>query len=103
MKTKYLTRVGVVAGACVAATALSGLPWADASPRAVVADAGGSGSEKPVATCVRFDNGEGPVCGVMLRGPRGARGPRGLTGMTGAPGLMGPQGIQGPQGVQGPQ
>jgi Collagen triple helix repeat (20 copies) len=103
MKTKYLTRVGVVAGVFVAATALSGLPWADASPRAVVADAGGSASEKPVATCVRFDNGEGPVCGIMLRGPRGAKGARGPIGKTGPVGLMGPQGIQGPQGVQGPQ
>jgi hypothetical protein len=99
MKTKYLTRAAAVAGACLAATALTGLPWADASTRARVADAGGSGGEKPAVTCVTYDFGEGPVCGVKLRGPRG---PRGVRGKTGPIGLTGPQGLQGPQGIQGP-
>jgi hypothetical protein len=104
MKPKYLLHAVVVGAACLAAIALSGLPWADASPRAGVADSGGSGSEKPALTCVRFDNGEGPVCGIMLRGPKGKTGPRGKTGpigLQGPQGPVGPQGIQGPQGVQG--
>ncbi len=108
MKTKYLTRTAAVAGACLAATALTGLPWADAAPRAVVADAGGTGGEKPAVTCVYYDFKEGPVCGVMLRGPRGVKGARGKTGpigFTGPQGPIGPQGVQGPvgsQGIQGP-
>lgn len=108
MKTKYLTRAAAVAAACLAATALTGLPWADASSRAVVADSGGRGSEKPAVQCVTYDFNEGPVCGIMLLGPRGPRGERGKTGrigLTGAQGLVGPQGIQGPvgpQGIQGP-
>jgi hypothetical protein len=108
MKLKNLTRVSAVIAACAVVTALTGLPWADASPRATVADAGGKG-EAPKVTCVRFDNGEGPVCGVMLRGPRGQRGFTGKQGKTGAIGLQGPvgaqgvQGIQGIQGVQGPK
>lgn len=108
MKTKYITRAVAVIGACLAATALTGLPWADASPRAKVADAGGSGGEKPAVTCIFYDFGEGPACGIRLRGPRGARGVRGKTGpigLTGPQGPVGTQGIQGPvgpQGIQGP-
>lgn len=111
MKFKYLIHAAVVAGACSLAVALIGLPWADASPRtsARVADVGGTAGERQVAQCVTFDDGEGPECGIRLRGPRGPRGVRGATGKVGpigpigATGAQGPQGPIGPVGPQGPQ
>ena len=110
MKTKHLIRVAALGGVCVAATAFAGLPWADASPHAHVADASGT-----QLNCVHFDVDDQPVCGIMRRGPHGTRGPRGAlgqrglrghTGPVGATGPTGPQGVQGgvgPQGDQGPQ
>jgi Collagen triple helix repeat (20 copies) len=101
MKVRYLARFAAVGGACLAATALTGLPWANATPRARVADNGASTSEASAVRCVRFDSAEGPVCGVMLRGPRGQRGFTGKTGAVGRTGLQGPVGPVGPQGAQG--
>ncbi len=117
MRFRYVVHVGAVVGACCAVVALVGLPWADASPAARVADAGGTGSEaaKLPRQCVSFDFGEGPICGILRPGPRGLRGftgpvgkvgpvgPVGATGPQGPTGAVGPQGIQGPQGVQGIQ
>ena len=102
MKVRYVMRFAAVGGACLAATALTGLPWADATPRARVADASTSKSEASAVNCVRFDSREGPVCGVMLRGSRGLRGFTGKTGAVGKTGAQGPVGPLGPQGVQGP-
>lgn len=96
MKFKFLIRAVAVGGACLAAVALTGLPFASARTGAHVADAGvGEAHHK----CFTFDFGEGPVCTVILKGPRGAKGQRGKTGPIG---LTGPQGAVGPQGVQGP-
>ena len=115
MKTNYLIRAGMLAGACLAAVALSGLPFADARPAARTA----SELSEAHPHCFTFDFGEGPVCTVVFHGPRGPRGARGRTGATGktgpigqtgaqgaqgpvgATGPVGPQGAQGPQGVQG--
>ena len=107
MKTKQLIRVAGAGGMCLAATAFAGLPWADASPSARVADVG-----TPQIRCVKLDVDDQPVCGIMRRGPQGSRGVRGKTGArgatghvgaTGAPGPQGTQGQVGPQGGQGPQ
>jgi Collagen triple helix repeat (20 copies) len=110
MKRKYLIRVAGIGATCLAATAMAGLPWADASPSAHVAD-----NDTPLIKCVHFDSDDPTVCGIMRQGPRGPRGPRGYrgfkgkTGKTGAAGpqgvqgLVGPQGAQGAQGIQGPQ
>lgn len=112
MKFKYLFQAAVVAGACSLAVVLVGLPGASASPRARMADTGGTSGEKQLVQCVTFDDGEGPVCGIRVRGARGPRGPRGATGkigpvgpigLTGAQGPQGPTGPVGPQGPQGPQ
>lgn len=112
MKNKFLIRVAGAGGAFLAATALAGLPWADASPSAHVADAGAQ------LRCVHLDVDDQAVCGIMRRGktgPKGYRGktgprgytgktgPRGLTGVQGVVGAVGSQGIQGPQGLQGVQ
>jgi hypothetical protein len=89
---------------------LTGLPWADASPAAHVADVSGTPGEAPAKLhCVVFELGDTPACGILIKGATGARGARGKTGpigRTGPQGAVGPQGIQGPvgpQGVQGPQ
>lgn len=102
MKVKYLIRLTAVCGACLATVALTGLPWADASPRAGIADAGGTKGERMVSKCVSFDSNEGPLCGVILKGPRGPRGFTGKAGPAGVSGLQGAAGPQGPQGIQGP-
>lgn len=106
MKTKHLIRAVALGAVCVAVTALTGLPWAEASPNARLADVNATGTEanNPLLHCVKFDFGDTPVCGIQLRGPKGrtgSRGKTGLLGVTGPQGAIGPQGIQGPQGVQG--
>jgi len=105
MKTKYLIRAVALGAACLAITALTGLPWADASaPRSTdgegFARAADTETNNPLLNCVQFDLGDQKVCGIALRGPRGRTGPKGKTGPIG---LVGPQGPVGPQGVQGPQ
>lgn len=104
MKPKYLIHAVVVGAACLAAVALSGLPFADAStPRSVDKETSArladSSTTNPLLRCVHFDAGDQPVCGIMLRGPKGKTGPRGYTGPIG---FQGPQGPVGPQGIQGP-
>lgn len=96
MKSKYLIRVAGIGATCLAATAMAGLPWADASPNARVADAAGT-----TLNCVHFDSDDPAVCGIMRRGPEGPRGPRGYRGFKGATGKTGPAGLQGPRGVGG--
>lgn len=100
MKLKYLAYVAAVAGACLPVVALVGLPWAQASPAARVADTGSG--EKQLVQCVTFDSGDPQVCGVRVRGARGPRGRRGPTGLVGPVGPIGPVGPQGPQGPIGP-
>jgi hypothetical protein len=102
MKAKFLMRSATVGGACLAAVALSGLPWADASTSARVAEAGG-GEASTHLKCVMFDAGDTPVCGITIRGAKGPRGIRGNTGAIGAVGPQGAQGAQGAAGAQGPQ
>lgn len=97
MKLKYVIRAVALVGACLAAIALSGLPWASASPLARTADAGRG--ETMALSCLKFEVGDQIVCGIMRRGPRGDRGARGARG---AQGPIGPQGGTGAQGIQGP-
>jgi hypothetical protein len=97
MKTKHLIRAVVVGGACLAATAVSGLPFADASSPTHAIEVG-----KSRLQCVHFDVDDQPVCGILRRGPRGARGLKGNTGSVGPIGLPGATGPQGPQGATGP-
>jgi hypothetical protein len=108
MKAKHLIRAAVIGAACLAAVALSGLPWASAKPSAATA----SDTGKTHLQCVHFDVDDQPVCGILrqgLRGPRGLTGkigpigPIGPIGATGAQGQQGPVGPIGPQGIQGPQ
>lgn len=98
MKAKYLWRSAALGVACLGAVALSGLPFADASTSAHIAEAGSG--EKQVLHCAKFEKGDPQVCAIYVKGVRGPKGPR---GMTGAVGPVGPQGVQGPRGVQGPQ
>lgn len=113
MKTKLLTRVAGAGAMLLAATAMAGLPWADASPSAHVADAASTHLD-----CVHFDADDPTVCGILRtgkpgpkghtgktgpRGYTGKTGPRGVTGAQGPVGAVGSQGIQGPQGLQGVQ
>jgi hypothetical protein len=103
LKFKRLTRFAALGVACLAATALTGLPWADASSttaRTAATDVG-----KPLVKCLKFDFDDQQVCGILRQGPRGPRGPKGKTGATGATGPIGATGAtgaQGPQGAVGP-
>jgi hypothetical protein len=106
MTPKRVLSACVIAAACVAATALSGLPlaWAHSAHNASLAAALDKG--KPLVKCVRFDNDDPKVCNVLLRGPKGdpgPQGPRGKNGKNGKTGPAGPQGSQGIQGLVGPQ
>lgn len=114
MKAKQLIRAAVIGGTCLAAGALTGLPWADASSPRAAADVGTTHLQ-----CLHFDVDDQQVCGILRTGPRGPQGskgkvgrtgpigPQGATGAqgpqgpTGALGATGPQGPQGPQGIQG--
>lgn len=99
MSSRYVVRVLVVVGACLATVAFAGLPWADASPQARVADSGAGVTTLP---CLHFDADDPPVCDIRLKGPRGRRGLRGRRGQQGATGPQGPVGAQGVQGPTGP-
>jgi len=107
MTLKLLSRVVALGGACAVAVAVSGLPWADASPRARFAEVESANGEKQVAHCFHFDAGDPQVCTVLLKGARGPqgrngkRGPKGHTGRTGATGPTGLTGATGPTGLQG--
>jgi Collagen triple helix repeat (20 copies) len=101
MTIKFLYRAAGVAAVAVGASALAGLPLADANPqRAHIADNSG----KSLLQCIRFDVDDQQVCGILRRGQqgrRGAVGPQGRTGPIGPAGVPGPLGPVGPQGVQG--
>jgi hypothetical protein len=80
-------------------------PAAQAAPNPLMATTAAD-SGKSLLNCIKFDVDDQPVCGVLRKGPRGARGargPRGYRGFTGPQGSTGPQGPAGPQGPQGPQ
>jgi hypothetical protein len=109
MSVKRMSYVAMVVAACLGAVALGGLTWADASPKARIADEPGAG-EKQVAHCFKFDAGDPEVCTEMLKGRRGKRGrtgrkgPKGHVGRVGhagATGATGPIGPTGPIGVTG--
>jgi Collagen triple helix repeat (20 copies) len=103
MKFKRLTRIFALGALCLTATALTGLPWADASSS--TAHTAASDPGKPLVKCLKFDVDDQRVCGIMRRGPQGVRGQKGRTGQTGPIGLQGatgPQGSRGPQGAVGP-
>jgi len=102
MSRKRMSHVAVVVTACVGAAALIGLPWADASPRAGIADVEGAAGEKVVAHCFKFDAGDPKVCVELLKGVRGETGKTGKTGAKGRTGAIGHIGPIGPIGPTGP-
>jgi hypothetical protein len=105
MTVKRMSQVAIVVAACTVTVALTGLPWADASPRVHTADVQGTSGEIQVAHCFKFDTGDPQVCTELLKGPRGSRGRTGKTGPkghTGHIGRTGPTGAAGPIGPTGP-
>jgi hypothetical protein len=108
MSIKRVSYVAMVVAACLGTVALTGLPWAEANPRAQIADVATVNGEKVVAHCFKFDPGDPGVCTELLKGPRGSRGrtgktgPRGHTGHVGHIGLTGPIGLTGATGPIGP-
>jgi collagen triple helix repeat protein len=98
MKFTHLTRVGVLAGTCLAAASFAGLSWAGVGPLAVTADSG-----QTQLQCIKLDVDDQQVCGIMRRGPTGSKGAKGRRGLTGSKGKTGAAGSPGLTGVQGPQ
>jgi hypothetical protein len=104
MSVKRMVYVAVVVASCLATVALTGLPWAEANPRAQIADndAAGVGGEKVVAHCFKFDAGDPQICVELVKGVRGKTGKKGKTGRTGKTGAIGHIGLTGPIGPTGP-
>ncbi len=102
MNVKRIAYVAAVLAACLATVALTGLPWAEASPRAGIADVAGSAGEKIVAHCFKFDAGDPGICVEVLKGVRGKTGKTGKTGAKGKTGPIGHIGLTGPIGPTGP-
>ena len=102
MSVKRMVYVAVVVAASLATVALTGLPWAEASTRARIADVEGSAGEKVVAHCFKFDAGDPGVCVKLLKGVRGKTGKTGKTGAKGKTGAIGHIGPTGPIGPIGP-
>ncbi len=105
LSKKHLIRIAVCVGACLAAVAFTGLPWADASshsPSALVA----ARHHKPCAGTnrveIRYDTDDTPGCVTRLVGKQGFQGHTGHTGKTGKTGKTGPVGPQGAVGPTGP-
>jgi hypothetical protein len=100
---RYLLRVAGIVGACLAAAAFAGLPWADANSHpAAATKVRCSGKDH---RSVIFDPDDTPAC-VKLRvgkqGRRGRTGARGHVGHIGKTGAVGIGGPVGPTGLIGP-
>jgi hypothetical protein len=96
---RYLIRVAGIVGACLAAAAFAGLPWADASShpgRAAKARCSGKDHRS-----VEFDGDDTPACVKLRVGKQGRRGRTGHRGHIGRTGRTGPVGIGGPVGPTG--
>jgi hypothetical protein len=97
MSVKRLIAVALASGGALAALALAGLPWAQASERASTRASGTPCFQ--LAAEAGFCFGPGPQ---GARGARGARGPSGRHGANGLTGSTGPIGATGPTGLRGP-
>src|ERR1700722_4962413 len=107
LSKKHLIRIAVTAGACLAAVAFTGLPWADASSHSPGGSAlAAARHHKPCAgknrVEIRYDPDDSPACVTRKVGKQGFRGHTGHRGKTGKIGKTGPVGAQGEVGPTGP-
>ena len=107
MRIRWLTALAAPVAAALVGVLVIGLPWADASSRALPASLKRHAVKSQAGmarVCVRYDSDDTPACVPNQPGPQGPLGPRGRRGplgAVGAVGVTGPVGVQGVQGVQG--
>src|ERR1700723_1451994 len=100
LSNKHLIRITASVGACLAAVAFTGLPWADASSHSPGGAAlAAARHHRPCAgknrVVIRYDGDDTPGCVTRLVGKQGFTGHPGHRGKTGKTGKTGPRGPQG--------